>query len=164
MSIGVFMLLASVCRLASSRHKSHAKFSGLGKTGVLSASGWVEESPFSLKGSAQVRANLSLSLKRFLFHTCIATLPVGCFWEFLHFLNIFFYPLQIDIWSIIDTEHSLFKSIANFIIYICVCVWVCVCVQMLRSVGNLYFFLLVDSFHIWRFTRRWKKLIFTSRV
>ena len=40
-SSGVFMLLASSCRLASSRHNPHVKSNGLGKTGVLpQAAGW----------------------------------------------------------------------------------------------------------------------------
>ena len=79
----------------------------LAKQACYLASTRVEGSPFSLKGSAEVRANLSLSQGRFFFfffffRSCVAPLPVRGFLEFLHFFRIYFY----FIYSIHSRNHK----------------------------------------------------------
>ena len=94
------MIPVSACWFASNRPSPHAQPRGLGKQACYLISSRMEESPFSLKGPAYVRLNLSFLQGRFLFCTCVTPLSVRGFYEFLYFLNLFLFCYFLSLFSI----------------------------------------------------------------
>ena len=116
-SSGVFMLLASACWLASSRYNPHAKPRKLGKTGVLSCQQMGgEKSPFTLKDSAKVSADLSFSQRLSLFFlwmrcptSCFGLLGVSAFLK-IYFYCIYLAQISVAILNSLSDQYSWVRN------------------------------------------------------
>ena len=99
--VDVFMLLISACRITSSGNG--IRLQNLITMSSLLTAMW-KARPFCLKGTAEKSANPS-------FAHALPLLPVRGFWEFLPFLNLFYFIYLIFRCSVFSIHYKIFQEL-----------------------------------------------------